>query len=110
MTGEELAARVERLEQIVEKLPMDRDAHHPFWDRIPFSAWLKLSGPAFAVMALGFGVLWNGQQQTTQRILDLQESTTDRILELQRTTTERLLGMQQQILDLQKQSRADSPR
>lgn len=103
MTTEDLAARIERLEGIVA----ERSMTHPFWDRIPFDAWLKLSGPGFAVMALGFGVLWNAQQQTAERILDLQATTTDRILELQRDTTDRLLAMQQQILDLQRESRRD---
>lgn len=85
------------------------------WERIPFSAWLKISGPTFAVMALGFTALWNAQQATTQRIMELQESlqrilemeqtTTDRILEMQRTTTDRILELQQQRLDLHAEER-----
>ena len=74
---ESLAARVERLEQLFEGGEMagpsaskriDPDVQR-FWARIPFSAWLKISGPTFAVMALGFGALWNAQQATTQQIL-----------------------------------------
>jgi TolA-binding protein len=95
----------------------DQDVH-AFWTRIPFGAWLKISGPTFAVMALGFGAMWNAQQATTQQILDLQqsttqqilelqESTTDRILELQESTTDRILDMQQQILDMNRESRAE---
>jgi hypothetical protein len=76
---EDLAARVERLEHLFEEREMDRpsapdrsdDDTHRFWARIPFGAWLKISGPTFAVMALGFGAMWNAQQATTQQILDL---------------------------------------
>jgi hypothetical protein len=57
----------------------DSDVRH-FWDAIPLSAWLKISGPTFAVMTLGFGVLWNAQRETTQRIIDLEQATTERIL------------------------------
>jgi hypothetical protein len=118
---EDLAARVERLERRLQERSMQRtpasDAPDPLvrriWSSIPFSAWLKISGPTFAVMALGFGVLWNAQQATTQRILDVQESTTarilevqNRILELQESTTDRLLDMQQQILEMQREERA----
>jgi hypothetical protein len=117
-----------RLEQLQEVRAMERPVTREdpdvrrFWGAIPFDAWLKISGPTFAVMTLGFGVLWNGQQQTTQRIIDLeqgtterilrmqeettakilalQESTTARIVELQESTTDRILEMQRQILDL----------
>jgi len=133
---EDLARRVERLErrlggrEMEERLAGDEDAVHRFWRRIPFGAWLKLSGPTFAVMALGFGLLWNAQQETmqrileveqsttegilevhrstTERILDVQQATTDRILHLQRSTTDRILEMQQQVLDLHRESRAGS--
>jgi hypothetical protein len=134
---DDLAARVERLEHLFEERTMDRpsasdrseDDVHRFWARIPFAAWLKISGPTFAVMVLGFGALWNAQQATTQQIMDLQqsttsrilelqestaakifelqESTTDRILEMQQTTTDRMLDMQQQILDMNRESRAE---
>jgi anti-sigma-K factor RskA len=113
---EDLAARVARLERQQEERAMSqKPGVHSLWHKIPFSAWLRISGPTFAVMALGFGVLWNAQQETSLRILDLQQSTTDkilalqetttdRILEMQRTTTDRLLEMQQQLLDLQRDS------
>jgi len=116
-TIEALTARIERLEQIQEERAMERPARpdgidvRRFWDAIPFGAWLKISGPTFAVMTLGFGVLWSAQQETTQRILDLQQSTTERILRmqaettakilvLQENTTDRILEMQRQILEL----------
>lgn len=113
-----------------ERVASDEDAVHRFWQRIPFGAWLKISGPTFAVMALGFGLLWNAQQETVRRILEVEQATTERILETQRATTERILevqrettgrildlqesttdrilAMQQQILDLHRESRAGS--
>jgi len=116
MSIEDLTARVERLEHLFQERAMERASDTDrldrladrIWARVPFSAWLKISGPTFAVLALGFMALWNAQQATTQRILDLQESTTDRILELQQSTTDRILEMQQQILDLQRETRAGS--
>ncbi len=112
---DELAERVGRLERLFEEGGMsDHSDVHSFWSQIPFSAWLKISGPTFAVMALGFGVVWNAQQATTQQLIDLEERTTDRILALQqattdrilahqRETTDRILEMQQQMLDLHRE-------
>ena len=62
-SSEDLATRVERLEHLFEEREMTRpnpaegDGAHRFWARIPFSAWLKISGPTFAAMALGFAAL-----------------------------------------------------
>lgn len=114
-TIESLATRIGRLEQLLDERAMEpasrppsdqgaatnRDAGaeqglHPFWDAIPFSAWLKISGPTFAVMALGFGTVWSARQETTQQILDLEQSTTDRILQMQRETSGEILRVQQE--------------
>ncbi len=107
---EDLLARIERLEaaeheheEAVVARPHEADR---FWSHIPFGAWLKLSGPSFALMALGFGLLWNGQQVTTQRILDLQESTTDRILDLQERITDVQVSTAQQINQVQRETAA----
>ena len=124
-TTGDLAARIERLEQTMSRAHLNAD---PF-AKISFAGWLKISGPTFAVMALGFGALWNAQQATTQQIMDLQQDTTQQIMDLQQvttqrifemqeetaakilalqeTTTDQILGLQQQILDLHRASAAE---
>lgn len=107
-TIESLASRIRRLEQLFEERVMDPAAippshpdaadsgAHAFWSAIPFGAWLKISGPTFAVMALGFGTAWSAQQETTRQILDLEQSTTDRILQMQRETSGEILRVQEE--------------
>jgi len=123
---EDLAARVDRLEHLFEERAMERApatdeldrVADRFWARMPFSVWLKISGPTFAVMALGFTALWDAQQATTDRILameqatanrilEMQESTADRIMQLQQSTTDRILDLQQQMLDLHREGGAE---
>lgn len=140
VSTEDLARRVERLEgllgsRIGSRRLREREDVHRFWRRIPFGAWLKISGPTFAVMALGFGLVWDAQQETTRQIMALQRETSDkilahqrqitdriiaheqetaarvfeiqeRILEMQESTTGRLLEMQEQILEIQRETRA----
>lgn len=103
---EDLARRVEKLERLLGEADMGEHASEErddlaqrFWRRIPFSGWLKISGPTFALMALGFGLLWDAQQETTQRILDLQDSTTSRILAVQQETADKILAAQQETSD-----------
>lgn len=43
--------------------------------RISFAGWLKLSGPTFAVMVLGFTLLWNAQQATNAQMLELSRTS-----------------------------------
>ena len=54
--------------------------------RISPSGWLAVTGPVFAALALGFGLLWNAQQTNTSRMLELNETTTAHLIELTRTT------------------------
>lgn len=43
-------------------------------NRISFTAWLQITGPTFATLLVGFGVLWNAQQVTTGDLLEVQRS------------------------------------
>ena len=96
----EPTSETDRIDELVKRI----------WADIPLGAWLKISGPTFAVMALGFGCMWSAHQATTDRIIALQESTTqkildaqdsmlERILEVERETTDRILELQQKMLE-----------
>jgi outer membrane murein-binding lipoprotein Lpp len=70
-THEEIQARVDQLEQEVRALESsfsgsvrraDGRGGESGMDRISFAVWLQITGPTFATMVLGFGVLWNSQQ------------------------------------------------
>ena len=57
-TTQDLAARIERLEQTMSRAHLNAD---PF-AKMSFAGWLKLSGPTFSVMLCGFTLLWNSQE------------------------------------------------
>ena len=95
---EDFGARLERLEQRIEE--MDRverrskaDPSAPVEARISPRGWLAVTGPVFAALPLGFGVLWNAQQTNTSRMLDLNETTNARMLELHKSTTAHLIEL-----------------
>ena len=43
-------------------------------DHISLAAWLQITGPTFAVMVIGFGLLWNSQQTMTAQLLQVTRS------------------------------------
>ena len=97
-SSEDFGARLERLEQRIEE--MDRVESRSKADpsarvdaRISPSGWLAVTGPVFAALALGFGLLWNAQQTNTSRMLELNETTNARMLELHKSTTARMLEL-----------------
>ena len=81
-TTQDLAARIERLEQTMSRAHLNAD---PF-AKISFAGWLKISGPSFAVMLCGFTLLWNSQETMRSQMLELHESSSAQILELSRVT------------------------
>ena len=77
---EDFGARLERLEHHFAELAdaMNRPSTQPSADplaRISLAAWLKVSGPTFAVMVFGFTLLWNAQQTTNAQMLELSRTT-----------------------------------
>lgn len=97
-SSEDFGARLEKLEQRIEE--MDRVESRSKADpsarvdaRISPSGWLAVTGPVFAALALGFGVLWNAQQANTSRMLELNETTNARMLELHKSTTAHLIEL-----------------
>ena len=97
-SSEDFGARLERLEQRIEE--MDRvecrskaDPSARVDARISPSGWLAVTGPVFAALALGFGLLWNAQQTNTSRMLELNETTNARMLELHKSTTAHLIEL-----------------
>jgi uncharacterized protein HemX len=97
-SSEDFGARLERLEQRIEE--MDRVESRSKADpsarvdaRISPSGWLAVTGPVFAALALGFGLLWNAQQTNTSRMLELNETTNARMLELHKSTTAHLIEL-----------------
>ena len=112
---ENLVQRVARLEQALQERDMaprtERELDvERFWARIPFSAWLKVSGPTFAVMAAGFGFLWNAQQETTLHITGVQRELTAEIMRVQRETSAEIMQVQRelsaQIMEVQRETTA----
>jgi outer membrane murein-binding lipoprotein Lpp len=99
-TTQDLAARIERLEQTMSRAHLNAD---PF-AKISFAGWLKLSGPSFAVMLCGFTLLWNSQETMRSQMLELNGATNTRMLELHDATDTRMLELHQsstaQILEL----------
>ena len=95
---EDLGRRLERLEQrfseldgVVKRSNSEPSARVQAW--ISPSGWLAVTGPVFAALALGFGLLWNAQQANTSRMLDLDAATNARMLELHKTTTAHLIEL-----------------
>jgi exonuclease VII small subunit len=77
---EDFGARLERLEHHFAELAdaMNRPSTHPSADplaRISLAAWLKVSGPTFAVMVFGFTLLWNAQQTSYAQMLEITRTT-----------------------------------
>jgi outer membrane murein-binding lipoprotein Lpp len=86
--SDELSLRIERLERDVRRLAEAAGAatrgEDPV-DRLSFRGWLKLSGPTFAVMVFGFGLLWQAQQANTAQLMELSRATNAQFVELNRT-------------------------
>ncbi len=95
---EDFGVRLERLER--QFAEMDRVAQRSSTEpsarieaRISLRTWLAVTGPIFAALALGFGVLWNAQQVNTSRMIDLNGATNARMLELHKSTTAHLIEL-----------------
>jgi hypothetical protein len=102
--NDELSLRIERLERDVRRLVQARALRpeDPV-DRLSFRGWLKLSGPTFAVMVFGFGLLWQAQQANTAQLMELSRSTNAQLVELNRTVGRlegTMNGLQAQIAQL----------
>lgn len=99
-TTQDLAARIERLEQTMSRAHLNAD---PF-AKMSFAGWLKLSGPSFAVMLCGFTLLWNSQETMRSQMLELNGATNTRMLDLNESTNARMLELHEsstaQILEL----------
>ena len=99
-TPQDLAARIERLEQTMSRAHLNAD---PF-AKMSFAGWLKLSGPSFAVMLCGFTLLWNSQETMRSQMLELNGATNTRMLDLNESTNARMLELHEsstaQILEL----------
>jgi septal ring factor EnvC (AmiA/AmiB activator) len=87
--NDDLSLRIERLERDVRRLAEAAGAatrgEDPV-DRLSFRGWLRVSGPTFAVMVFGFGLLWQAQQANTAQLMDLSRATNAQIAELSRST------------------------
>lgn len=85
--NEDLSVRVERLEhdlrRLVDAATAPARVEDPV-DGLSFRGWLKLSGPTFAVMVFGFGLLWQAQQANTAQLQELSRSTGAQFTELNR--------------------------
>ena len=99
-TTQDLAARIERLEQTMSRAHLNAD---PF-AKMSFAGWLKLSGPSFAVMLCGFTLVWNSQETMRSQMLELNGATNTRMLDLNESTNARMLELHEsstaQILEL----------
>lgn len=85
---EDIAFRLDRLEHDLQELatsmtPPPTTAPRDLADQISFRAWMRISGPTFAVMVFGFTLLWNAQQvanaQQATRSLGRLEGAIDRL-------------------------------
>ena len=92
-TTQDLAARIERLEQTMSRAHLNAD---PF-AKISFAGWLKVSGPSFAVMLCGFTLLWNSQETMRSQMLELNGATNTRMLELNEGINARVLELNEGI-------------
>jgi outer membrane murein-binding lipoprotein Lpp len=92
-TTQDLAARIERLEQTMSRAHLNAD---PF-AKISFAGWLKVSGPSFAVMLCGFTLLWNSQESMRSQMLELNGATNTRMLELNEGINARMLELNEGI-------------
>jgi krueppel-like factor 15 len=78
-TLEDLASRLRQLERELQELAA-AVSHRPstpdgdLADRISFRAWMRISAPTFAVMALGFPLLWSAQQASSAQMLEMSRS------------------------------------
>ena len=79
-TTEDFGSRLERLEHrlselddVLNRLPTQHTADPVA--RISPGSWLAVTGPVFAALALGFGLLWNAQQATNAQMLELSRTT-----------------------------------
>ncbi len=80
---EELTLRLERLEHDLQELamamsqpPRAQDPTGPadLADRISFRAWMRISAPTFAVMVMGFTLLWNAQLIANEQLMETSRS------------------------------------
>jgi len=77
---EDFGRRLESIERHLAELDqaVKRSPTQPRTDpmaRISPASWLAVTGPVFAALALGFGLLWNGQQATNAHMLELSRTT-----------------------------------
>jgi septal ring factor EnvC (AmiA/AmiB activator) len=85
--NDDLSLPVERLERDLRRLvdgPAVPARPEDPVNRLTFRGWLRLSGPTFAVMVFGFGLLWQSQQATTAQLQELTRSTSAQFTELNR--------------------------
>jgi hypothetical protein len=92
-TTQDLAARIERLEQTMSRAHLNADP----LAKISFAGWLKVSGPSFAVMLCGFTLLWNSQESMRSQMLELNGATNTRMLELNEGINARMLELNEGI-------------
>jgi prefoldin subunit 5 len=76
-THEDLSLRLDRLEHDVRELSsaLARPVASASMNDLSFRGWLKISGPTFAVMVFGFGLLWSAQQAQSAQLLEVTRIT-----------------------------------
>jgi hypothetical protein len=95
---DDFGARLESIERHLAELDQAvmRSPAQPASDpmaRISPTGWLKVTGPVFAVMALGFGLLWNGQRTLGTNMLAMQDSLHVAMREMQKSTHVQLIEL-----------------
>jgi len=72
-THEDLSFRLDRLEHDVRALSsaLARPVGSATMNDLSFRGWLRISGPTFAVMVFGFGLLWSAQQAFSAQLLEV---------------------------------------
>ena len=75
-THEDLSLRLDRLEHDVRALSsvLARPVASAIVNDLSFRGWLRISGPTFAVMVFGFGLLWSTQQAFSAQLLEVSRS------------------------------------
>ena len=76
---EDFALRLTQLEREFQELSARVSTSPPhalpdLADQISLRAWLKISAPTFAVLLVGFTLLWNAQQVTSAHLLEMSRS------------------------------------
>ena len=75
-TNDDLSLRLDRIERDVRELSQavarpGRPSRRDLVNNLSFLGWLKISGPTFAVMVFGFGLLWTAQQANTEQLMGM---------------------------------------